>query len=574
MNPFFAKSVVLVALVLAASGCRCGGGLTQRYPSIEERETTIDFGQVQLDVEHQHTLVLYNGGAAALNIHTLEVDAPFGVVEEPPFFVDIGQELALTVTFLPTVKDKREVGSLRITSDDPERTTVRISLAGTGVQAVAVAEPSPLDFGEVWVGEHKSLTLRIRNQGTHELTVVDATFLDETPDSVSGDLSPLREPIPAGGHTEATLRFAPTAMRESLPGGIRLELLQEQGGELLVPFAGRGIRAVPRLCFKPEGSGLETCTDPNASMGVGNTLNVTLPPICDATVSPPDAGFDACEGAPYNLTGDFYVKNEGNAPVRYNMEYRAAGMSSACDGGPPLLPDFQFSNAPSPATLTWKEGESAPFIGLDPMDESGHVDVTYNATSNCISEASDQALVIWTRQGDARQPNTMLATFSGQSKLPSAQKDDRNFFEVELVPTTPQDFYGAVNAGIAPFAVTGVEFWQWVKPTPAESCLPPNPDDPLFISCAGFETDPNSWCSYWAWAPGDGDPMSRPLEQRVVPPAMGGESSRRIIGQVVFVPNNEPPSQQTVCVYARVETTDPYRPVIFSRLAGSTKLAP
>lgn len=562
MNTILSRGALFAALVLAASACRCDTQTQQRNPSIEERESSVDFGHVQLAIEHTHTLVIYNAGADSLNISELDVsNGVFGVVEEAPLSVGVGEELELTLTFTPTAKDKRETGTLRISSDDPERPVVRINLSGTGVQAVATATPNPIAFGDVWVGENKSVTVTVRNGGTNTLTVIGAEFTAETPDAVSGDLSPLRQDIPAGGEAKATVRFEPTAMSESVPGAIRMELLQEQGGELVIPFSGRGVRAVPRLCFQLEGTGFETCTDPNAQAGTGNSLNVALPPICDSLVSPPDAGFDPCKGSPYQLKGQVYVKNEGNAPVSYSMQYRAA-VDKACDGGVPARPDFQFSNAPMPSAIQWM----VPTTTLGPTSETAPVETVYTATAHCVDEASDQAQLIWTRQGDTRQPNVLLATLQGQSKLPHAV-DSPITITTTPIPSSPNDFKPA-NHGNAEYLVTNVELRWLVAPTPAGSCASIDGGSP-FASCNGFETDPQSWCSLFAWAPGE-NPNAKPEEERIIPVGTGGAAGSRSIGQIVYGPHagSPPPNQQAVCVYAVVHTTDPFHPQIISKIQG------
>ncbi len=564
MNTILSRAALFAALVLAAQACRCETGTTRRDPSIEERDSAVDFGHVQLGVEHTRTLVIYNAGTDSLNLAELDVsNSVFGVLEEAPLSVGVGQELELTVTFNPVAKDKRETGTLRISSDDPERPVVRINLSGTGVQAVATADPNPIAFGDVWVGESKTATVTIRNGGTNTLTVVGVEFTEDTPDTVSGDLAPLRKDIPAGGQAQATLRFDPKSMVESIPGAIRVELLQEQGGELVIPFSGRGVRAVPRLCFQLDGTGFETCTDPNAQMGTGNSLNIALPAICDSLVSPPDAEFDPCKGAPYQLKGQFYVKNEGNAPVSYSMQYRAA-VDRACDGGVPALPDFQFSNAPMPSAIQW----NVPTTELSPMSEAVPVETVYSATANCLDETSDQAQIIWTRQGDNRQPNVLLATLTGQSKLPHAAEAEVNI-NTTPIPSNPNRVEGAVNNGNADLLIESVELKWLVSPTPAGSCGPIDGGDP-FVSCEGFETDPQSWCSLFTWAPG-GNPNDKPLEDRIIPAATGSQAGKRQIGALIFGPHAAapPPNQQAVCVYMVATTSDPFHPEVISRIRGT-----
>lgn len=552
------------ALLVAAFGaCNCGTGTNRRFPEINADPLRVDFGTVQVGVTHDKQVRIYNSGAAVLQLSELRVSEPFAVKEEVPLTVSPGSELSLTVTFAPPTQDKRYNGTLVIVSDDPDQTELTVDLAGIGVSAQATANPDPVVFGDVWVGEQKTIPVTIHNAGSNELTVIKAEFLAETTPEISGDLAPISVNIPGGGDTVANITFKPTQMSNAIPGGIRLELDPNQGGELIIPFEGRGIRAVPRICFKLNGSAMETCTEANAGMGFGSNIDVQFPPLCDSVVSPPGSGNTAliCAGAPYELGGQFYVKNEGNVPVKYSMKYIAATRKS-CDGGTPLESDFTFSNQPD-AGITWTEATvQLPESATDPQPwESGHVSVKYAPTSHCPEEAADQARIEWTRQGDTRQPNALFAFLAGQSKLPRAEGHpvSHNAGGAE----TPMPINGADNLGTAAFQIDSVKLFEVVTGTPGDNCK--GPDAGIFQECDYATAAPLSDCAQFNWADGGNPNVTAP---HIVPAADAGVATNQPIGTLVFGPNpgNPPQYNQQYCVYTVVETTDPYHPQVISKV--------
>lgn len=556
--------VLLFAAVFAVGvvgGCNCRTNTQRRFGEINADPVRVDFGTVQVGLTHEKTVRIYNSGAAALNMHELRVAAPFGVKEQAPVVVSPGSEATLTITFTPPTADKREQGQLVIASDDQETPELTIELAGIGVSAQATATPNPVDFGDVYVGESKMVTLTIHNGGSNELTVLGAEFISGTPAAVTGDLAPLSMNIPGGGDAQTTLTFQPTAMMNAIPGGVRLELDPNQGGELVIPFSGRGVQAIPRICFKFEDSPMETCTAANAGSGVGTNLNIDFPPLCDRSVSPPDAGTTAviCGGAPYEKSGRFYVRNEGNVPVKYSLKYIAA-TSKSCDGGTPEVPDFHFSNQPD-GGVVWNEPTTQlPAMPMDPMPwETGGVTVTYAPTAGCIDEAADQARIEWTRQGDTRQPILLFAFLSGQSKLPQAV--DHGLTVTGGTPST-LPFYGADNRGNAAFQITSATLYEVVTGIPGGACQ--GPDAGIFQPCPPNPTA-LSECAQFAWADGGNPNLTAP---HTVPPADGGIANTVQIGAVVFGPNasNPPQFNQNYCVFSVVETTDPFQPQVVSKI--------
>ena len=556
-------AVLLLAVVVA--GCQCDGpGTKRRDASIEVEKTLVEFGEVQVNFEHERTLRITSAGASALEILELRVSEPFGVRDAVPLSISSGDSLQLTVTFKPTEVGKRVLGKLVILSNDPERPEMTVTLQGTGVQADAVAMPNPLHFGDVYQGERKTLTLTVHNEGSSELEVVRAEFLPDTPADVTGDLAPLSRNVAPGGKTQTEITFKPSQFSDSIPGGIKLTLNPLQGSELVIPFTGRGTRSMPQLCWQFDGHGMATCSAVEAALGSPDSnLQVNFPALCDRSLYPMDGGTNPCGDTPYELSGQLFVRNAGNVPISYSLLFTSA-QGKACDGGTITDPDFRFSNAPSPNTITWPEQTAT----LAPGMESTPLTVTYRPTASCFSEASDGARMLWMRQGDlaeqVRHPSTLGAFFAGQSRIPHAVDAEvsMNLQGSEVTFPHVHEFIGVRNKGSADFQVTRVTLHQaFNAANPDLSCAGPNAD--YFQPCDA-NPDVFSHCYHFAWAAGGNPNDAAP---HTVPFSTDGGTATTVLGQLVFGPHGAPPPlAYDRCVYAVIETTDPFHKTIISEI--------
>jgi hypothetical protein len=553
------RSITLLpscALFLLAA-CTCDSNTVKRYPTIEVIDamgadrTTVDFNKVQLTTTGTQQVRVRNSGAATLNISKADFsDAHFGVGTMLPFSVEAAGDVMFPLTFTPTVADKHETGTVTLTTDDPSHPTVVLSLLGTGVTAVALVQPTSLDFGSVFQGDTKTLTISLINTGSNDLPVTSATLMG-LPASVTGALTPLTQPVPAGGTTTAMVTFAPTAL-DTLNGSLVI-VLGGTLGTLTVPVTGLGVSAVPRLCFKFNDSAMEQCT----VMGM-DFLGVNTGSLCDARIYPPDGGPSPCVSpdggsAPYSRSGIMYVRNEGNTGVSYTMSF-ASQAGPKCDAGSSV--DFEFGNAPDSGVTTWNVATTTlPMMVTDPKPwETAPVAITYRARSACREDAADQAHVIWTRQepaGVVRLPGSLILNLSGQSQLPKGVPQDVVFNMVSVPVTTP--FVGIANTGDAPLHVTAVDLH------PA-----------LLDGGAGYESatcasSSVGGCPFFTFAA----PLALPT---TLPGTLGAPSSVTL-GTLVFGAAGGPaPVRGTpYTVYAVMTTNDPYSPAVAAKLKATAQ---
>jgi hypothetical protein len=553
------RLIVWVAASLLA-GCSCDSRSRQNAPQIMvltaagDPLTNVDFGKVQINTTGEQHVRIRNAGSAPLNITKAEfTQAKFGQ-SNVPLTVDTNSEAELVLTFTPVDADVHVTGSVNLTCDDPQSPTVTLTEEGTGVTAVAVLNPRTLDFGNVYVAEARSLTLTLTNAGTNDLVVQDAHFTGVSA-QVTGDPAVFKTTIPGSGAQSGTFTFTPTASLD-LTGTLDL-VLGGQLGTLSVPVSGHGVVAIPRLCVKFAGTGLEQCAsqaNPNPSLNFGA--------LCDSAIFPNDGGPTPCvgvDGGPvdWQQAAQFYVRNEGNFPIGYTIRFDT-WLGGRCDGG--AVNDFAFGNAPASAdggTLsTWTQLTTS----LAAASETPHVDVVYAASSHCGADTADQATITWLRSGEdagsARQPQVLTLIFTGQSLLPGATTEDNSY---NGTPQHGMDVYGAGNAGGAPLRISHIALWQ------AEFLDGGLRGSVPFEECdAGSSGD----CVMFAF-----DPLDNP--NSVLPVMLAGTpdpnvKSRRRLGSLVFGPDAGMPPQsgKEYRVFGVVDTGDPYKPKVIDLFKG------
>ncbi len=557
------SQLMLLAFALAVTGgCKCGQAVSKRLPQLQLDAERVDYGSVLLNQVHTKTFKVRNLGTGALHISALSVSAPFAVKEAAPLEVDSAGEVALTLTFSPTVAGQKEQAQLTITSDDPTSPTATVGLFGTGVQAVATITPSPVVFGDVYVGTTKTVTVTVKNTGTSELKIQRAELDALTPAApvFTGDLSPLAVNLVPGASASTDITYAPRSLEDQVKGGLTLVLDATQGGEQKVAFQGAAMRAIPQLCFLLDGA-LPTCTDADATAGMGTSINLVFPPTCDNRLYPPGSP-SACTGeAGANIgvrKAKVWVKNAGNLPVSYVLQFTSTTNANPCGLAVAPPPDFSFSNAPTTdggTPLQWTEPKTQLPLSVSaaPPWESNPITVTYRASSRCASGAADDtadlARVTLTRQGDSYPPQALFIAITGTSKL--AKPVPSSLTLQGTVPLT-SDFYGVLNVGSAAFRVNQVTLQEKV----------PEADGGVrHVDCGtAVQDDGGLACPHFSWTV---DPnVSAPLLVPA-PPVAGGQAKVKL-GILTFDKNPDAGFQlnKQYKLNARLTTDDPYIPVI------------
>ena len=160
--------VVLVQLL--------GNGIKVPGPDINLSETSIDFAEVELGKSLTKNLMISNVGDAALLISSMTSNnTQFTITTVST--ISPGATLAIPVKFTPA-SEGLKTGLIAITSNDPDESTVVISVKGSGIKFPMPnirVSPSILDFGNVEVGTSLSKILYIYNDGNATLKISSIT---------------------------------------------------------------------------------------------------------------------------------------------------------------------------------------------------------------------------------------------------------------------------------------------------------------------------------------------------------------------------------------------------------------
>jgi hypothetical protein len=126
------------SIVVALSGTG-QKGTTVGVPAIETSPTALAFGDVAVGQNKEVSLLVRNTGAAALTVSSMTASpAAFAAVSAAtPFTVAAGSSQEVKVRFSPPSAGKQS-GTLTISSNDPSRGTVTVSLEGNGSNAQTV----------------------------------------------------------------------------------------------------------------------------------------------------------------------------------------------------------------------------------------------------------------------------------------------------------------------------------------------------------------------------------------------------------------------------------------------------
>jgi len=146
-------------------------------PDIELESTSIDFGGVMDGLTETQLLYLYNTGETGLELDTMYCTGNFSVMPNSGN-VDVGDTLAVEVTFAPDDETSFDGTLTIVAGNDPDEDTLTVSLSGNGTpQApIMVLSDDSLYFGVVVAGQTVNRQTTIYNKGMLDLEVEEITM--------------------------------------------------------------------------------------------------------------------------------------------------------------------------------------------------------------------------------------------------------------------------------------------------------------------------------------------------------------------------------------------------------------
>ena len=205
--------------------------------TLSANPTSLSFGNVQVGSNASLSETLTNTGGANVTISQANVTgAGFSVTGLTlPVTLTPSQAVTFSVKFAPAAAGAVS-GTLAIISD-ASNSPLNISLTGTGVTPGQLTpNPASLSFGNVVVGNSKTLTETLTNTGGSSLTI-SAASTSGAGFSISGLTLPLT--LNAGQSTSFSVQFAP-ASAGAASGNVTIT---SNGGNptLNIPVSGTGV---------------------------------------------------------------------------------------------------------------------------------------------------------------------------------------------------------------------------------------------------------------------------------------------------------------------------------------------
>ena len=245
--------------------------------------SSVAFGSQGLGRPVAKTFTVTNTGSADLHVSSTSAGGDYSVSTDTCTGASVAPNATCTigVTFTPSVKGT-DNGTLTIASDAASSPD-HVPLTGTGIDAHFLLTPNPMDFGDVYTTQSKTLTLTFSNPGTDPASLLG-------PPSVTG---------PNSGDFKLNFNTftCPQSPGPSVPA---------QGSCTLT------------ITFTPSGSGTRTAslTFPNNSSDGPATLVLTgngIDPVLSA--SPSSLTFDPQPLGTPSASKNVTITNTGSTPL-------------------------------------------------------------------------------------------------------------------------------------------------------------------------------------------------------------------------------------------------------------------
>ncbi len=230
----------------------------------------VDFDTVEVQIcagknnSSTRQYLISNTGLCDLVIDSLVTAAPFSVASPAtPLTLPPGGSVEVELRFMPTTSGTFP-GTLRIVSNDPDESPLLVALRGTGASLPDIAvEPTTLNFGDVPVGNNKSLQLKIANIGAAALRVDRLESSCPQFKTEAGEFI-----LECGKDSSVTVAFSPTAA-----GLIEctLSIYSNDPNENPVKVTLRGNGIVPDIAVNPTRIDFGTrCNSADSIMSISN----------------------------------------------------------------------------------------------------------------------------------------------------------------------------------------------------------------------------------------------------------------------------------------------------------------
>lgn len=204
--------------------------------------TNISFANTLVGNSSSQSITLSNTGNSSVTISQISITSVAftdgGIAL--PFTLAAGQSASLSVAFSPAAVGT-SAGAMTVVSN-ATNSPATISLSATGVQPQITVVPISISFGSVTDGVTNTQTVTVKNSGTANLTVTQATI---TGTGFTGNGISLPLALVPGASSAFTMSFTPTTASTS--SGFLILTSNAQTSSLSVPLSGTGVAQVQQL---------------------------------------------------------------------------------------------------------------------------------------------------------------------------------------------------------------------------------------------------------------------------------------------------------------------------------------
>jgi hypothetical protein len=337
---------------VALSGTAVGASYTMSLSP-----ASVNFGSVSVGSSATQNVQLSNTGNSSVTL-TQVAAAGSGISVSgiaTPMTIAASQSVTLTVKYSPTANGTT-TGSVTVTNNQGVNAVAAVT--GTAAQAGISLTPSTASFGSVVTGNTNSQTIQIKNSGTANLTISQATI---TGAGFSLGGLALPQTLAPGQSGSFNVQYAPQTAGAA-NGSVSI-VSNAANSPATVALSGTGVAATYTISVKPGSLSFGSVTNGNSasqSFTVANTGNSN---VAISGMAASGAGYSIASGggavtlAPGQSTTvgvQFAPTTEGAANGSVNILSSASGASSVSLSGNGVAP-----SVPHAVDLNWGASTSS-----------------------------------------------------------------------------------------------------------------------------------------------------------------------------------------------------------------------
>lgn len=310
----------------------------------------IDFGTVGIGSQGTANIVVSNAGGSDLTLSVITVNGLSFAVGgiSTPRTIPAGEVAALAVTFRPTVAGS-EIGSILISSNDPQQPAATISLTGAGSAGPVPqlsANVSNVAFNSVPTGSSATQQVILSNTGNGPAQI-SAVSVSGPGFSVSGLSAP--STVNASQTVPLAVRFDPVTTGPA--SGVVTVVSNANGSPLRIALTGTGVQ--PGLSIAPSSFSFGNVVDGQTKSQTVSLINTGSAPLTITQLVVSGAGYSATGlNTPVTLApGSNASFNVVFAPATAGTANGSVGISSNAPNSPSSIA-FSGTGVAASATIT------------------------------------------------------------------------------------------------------------------------------------------------------------------------------------------------------------------------------